>query len=70
MGTHDQCNAELVAIATTLGRKVMRIQQLEGMLEDCLAYFEDRSDTIDGPNGPEPNRAMSMASAIKTVMEG
>jgi len=47
-----------------------RILQLEGMLEDCLDYFEDRSDTIDGPDGPEPNRAMTMATAIKHTLEG
>ena len=47
-----------------------RITRLEAMLQDCLIYFEERSDVVDGPDGPEPNRAMSMASAVEEVLKG
>ena len=46
-----------------------QVRDLKAMLEDCLEYFEDRSDVLDGPDGiMEANREMSMAIAIKETL--
>lgn len=46
-----------------------RIEALELMLCECLDYFEDRSDVVDGDYGvPTPNREMRMASEIKELL--
>lgn len=46
-----------------------REDALESMLLECLEYFENRSDVVDGDYGvPEPNREMKMATEIKEVL--
>ena len=46
-----------------------QVRDLKAMLEDCLEYFENESDVIDGPDGiMEANREMSMATAIKQTL--
>lgn len=37
--------------------------------EEALDYFEDHSDTVDGPYGePQPNSAMHMAEAMRAAI--
>lgn len=44
-------------------------RDLKAMLEECLEYFEDHSDVVDGSYGEmEANREMSMATAIKQTL--
>ena len=44
-------------------------RDLQAMLEECLEYFEDHSDVVDGPYGEmQANREMSMATAIKQTL--
>ena len=44
-------------------------RDLKAMLEECLEYFEERSDVVDGSYGiPEANLEMSMATAIKQTL--
>lgn len=45
------------------------IKALEATLQECLEYFEDRSDVKDGFNGePVPNVEMNLASEIKATL--
>ena len=47
-----------------------RIQELMGALQEAIDYIDDESDTVDGPDGPEPNAAMSMATHLTYILEG
>ncbi|KPK37446.1 MAG: hypothetical protein AMJ65_14520 [Phycisphaerae bacterium SG8_4] len=45
------------------------IQNLEAILCEVLDYLEDRADVVDGDDGkPEPNREMSLMTAINDVV--
>jgi len=41
-----------------------------GALQEAIDYINDESDTVDGPDGPAPNAAMSMATHLQNVLEG
>jgi hypothetical protein len=46
-----------------------RIAELESVLGECLAYFENRSDVIDGDYGfPAPNAEMRMLSRLDEAL--
>ena len=53
-----------------LDHQTKRIQELMGALQEAIDYIDDESDTVDGPDGPEPNAAMSMATHLQNVLEG
>jgi len=41
-----------------------RIRELEAALQEAIDYIENEADVIDGPYGPEPNYALSLASDL------
>jgi hypothetical protein len=42
---------------------------MQAALEECLSYFEDREDVLDGTDGqPRPNEAMRLASTIREAL--
>jgi hypothetical protein len=46
-----------------------RIKYLEAELNECLEYFEDHSDVVDGDYGePAPNKEMQMTTSIKMAL--
>ena len=45
-----------------------RIQELEAALQEALDFIEEHSDVVDGPDGPEPNSAMSLLCYLQTVL--
>jgi hypothetical protein len=46
-----------------------RIDQLEEAVERLLEFVDDYSDVVDGDYGiPEPNEAMSLATAIRDML--
>ena len=48
-----------------------RIATLESALEECLEYFKDRSDVVDGSYGePAPNKEMQFANLITEALYG
>lgn len=51
--------------AKKVGQQRERIKKLEALLSDCAEYLEPYSDVSDGFDGPVPNRAMSLISAIE-----
>jgi hypothetical protein len=53
-----------------LDHHTKRIQELMGALQEAIDYIDDESDTVDGPDGPEPNAAMSMATHLTHILEG
>lgn len=46
-----------------------RIEALTEALEAAADFLERYADTEDGPDGPEPNTAMSLMSYINRVLE-
>jgi hypothetical protein len=44
------------------------IADLTAVLERCADYFNDRSDIVDGPDGPRPNYEMALLSEIEKVL--
>lgn len=47
-----------------------RIKELTDALEFALEYFRDRYDTVDGDNGPLPNKEMRMGQLIDETLHG
>jgi hypothetical protein len=48
-----------------------RIAELETSLQECLEFFEDRSDVRDGSDGePIPNKEMQLAIAVDETLYG
>jgi hypothetical protein len=46
-----------------------RISQLENILTECAAWFDQRADVVDGDYGmPSPNAEMQMMSHIDEVL--
>jgi hypothetical protein len=45
-----------------------RIKELEAALQEALDFIEEHSDVVDGPDGPEPNSAMSLLCYLQTVL--
>ena len=46
-----------------------RIDALKAALEECLEYFEDRYDTVDGDEGqPRANREMQLGQMIEAAL--
>ena len=42
---------------------------LKATLEECLEYFEDRYDVVDGPHGqPQANKEMQLGEMIKATL--
>lgn len=46
-----------------------RLREVMGALQEAIDFIEDESDTVDGPYGPEPNAAMSMATHLKLILD-
>ncbi len=45
------------------------LMKLEATLDECLEYFEDRYDVIDGDYGqPAPNKEMRMGQMIEMAL--
>ena len=48
-----------------------RIARLEADLTECLEYFQDNSDVVDGDYGePAPNTEMRLASMLEETLHG
>ena len=48
-----------------------RIATLEADLNECLEYFQDHADVVDGDYGePSPNKEMRLASMIQESLHG
>jgi hypothetical protein len=48
-----------------------RIDRLESDLNECLEYFHDHSDVVDGDYGePSPNKEMRLASMLDETLNG
>lgn len=46
-----------------------QIAALEAQLKECLDYFVDRSDVVDGDYGePAPNKEMRLATEIRETL--
>ncbi len=46
-----------------------KIARLEAALEECLEYFEERYDVVDGDYGiPAANKEMQMGFMIETAL--
>lgn len=64
-------SAESYAQGVVEGRRqsAKRIAHLEAALEECLEYFEDRYDAVDGDYGePRANREMQMGQTIEMAL--
>lgn len=46
-----------------------RIEALTAALETASDFLDRYADVEDGPDGPEPNTAMSLMSYINRVLE-
>jgi hypothetical protein len=47
------------------------IRRLEADLNECLEYFKERYDVVDGSYGePEPNEEMVLGTMIQTTLHG
>jgi hypothetical protein len=47
------------------------IERLEADLLECLSYFEDRFDVVDGDEGGQwPNKEMQLGCMIKETLYG
>jgi hypothetical protein len=42
---------------------------LEVLLDEVLEFLDDQSDMVETEDGDQPNRAMSLASAIRSDMK-
>jgi hypothetical protein len=47
-----------------------RIRSLEAALEEAIEFIENEADMVEGPDGDEPNEALSKASALQAVLDG
>ena len=48
-----------------------RIARLEADLQECLEYFEERFDVVDGSYGePAPNREMRLGQMLDETLNG
>ena len=47
-----------------------RLKELMGALQEAIDFIDDESDTVDGPDGPEPNAAMSIVTHLTNILEG
>lgn len=48
-----------------------RIERLEADMNECLEYFQERYDVIDGSYGePAPNREMQLGTMIQETLYG
>jgi len=46
-----------------------QIAALEAQLQECLEYFVDHSDVVDGADGqPAPNKEMRLATEIRETL--
>jgi len=45
-----------------------RLTALTGAVQEALEYFDDESDTVDGPDGPEANRCMQLAALMRSAL--
>jgi hypothetical protein len=69
--TLDPAFKELKAMREELCAAYQRITQLEAALEECLEYFEDRYDVVDGSYGePAPNKEMQLGTMIDVLLNG
>jgi translation elongation factor EF-1beta len=75
----DAMTDDPIAFGLKLGTTIMkmklkekmsekRIRELENLMDELLNYLDDISDVEDGPNGPEPNRAMALCVMIREVV--
>ena len=59
---------EIVTALNSFPAAQLRIACLEEVLEECAAYFDSKSDVIDGDYGaPEPNAEMEMLGRIRNA---
>jgi len=52
-------------------RDAARIKELESALSECLEYFMDRYDVVDGPEGHQlPNKEMRLGTMVDEALHG
>ena len=48
-----------------------RIARLEADLTECLEYFQDKYDVVDGSYGePSPNKEMQLGTMLEETLHG
>lgn len=47
-----------------------RLREVLAALQEAIDFIEQYSDVVDGPDGPEPNAAMSMATHLQLILDG
>jgi hypothetical protein len=71
LGAHTPQPVKPDAREEELRAAYQRIERLEADLLECLEYFEDRYDAIDGPYGePAPNTEMRLGTMIYGTLNG
>lgn len=61
------------AFATKMMRfsdRLERLEHLEDALIEAMSFIERYVDVVDGPNGPEPNEAMSLNIHLRQTLDG
>lgn len=72
----EKTELDLAYDALALARRAVdttqtRIRRLEADLEECLAYFKNRYDVADGPDGTQrPNEEMRLGQMIEHTLHG
>lgn len=46
-----------------------RIDELKAALQVAYEYIEEHADVVDGPDGPEGNRAMYVCTYLTEILE-
>ena len=47
-----------------------KLYELMSALQEAIDFIDQHSDTVDGPDGPEANAAMSLVTHLTNVLEG
>lgn len=53
-----------------LDHDTKRVNELMGALQEAIDFIDNYSDTVDGPDGPEANAALSLVTHLQNVLEG
>lgn len=53
-----------------LDHDTKRLREIMGALQEAIDFIDEQSDTVDGPDGPEPNAAMSMVTHLQLILNG
>lgn len=67
----DVAYDRIIQLEHTSKESAKRICELEASLSECLAYFKDNYDVVDGDYGePAPNKEMQFGTMIEETLYG